>query len=167
MYKIGSAILKLDNPKDEDYLDITNNEEKPYYRELIDGKDVVHRSQSNIIKFLNYEVDFIANAPLLLYNYQLDRELIGAEFPIEFHLLDHRAEVEKLLEVIKQYKLMNYDQEIYGEGNTCTKRVYHIAATKCFLKNNAMTLTAEQKAIIQKIHDGLMTWEEYKEKVGY
>lgn len=167
MWLIGSKGLKfINNCHDEDCLEIIDSEEDIYYYKNIDNKEVYHISSGQLKKRLNYSLNYSKWYRLLLWNYQLDKDIIGKDFPYEFHLLEHKEEVIKLLEFIKENKLNNYSKDILMNGYV-DKIVYHIAITKFFLLNNCMKLTRGQKAIIQKIHDRKMTWEEYEEKVGY
>ena len=96
---------------------------------------------------------------LLIYNYQYDRELIGNEFPIEYHILDYKDElIEFLMFVVKQ-KLFNFNKRIKCNGNYCSRLIYHIAYNVFILQNNSPILTEEQLKIVQQIHDYQMPIE--------
>jgi hypothetical protein len=153
-YLIGSKILGLNNNKDIDYLIIS--EEYDYKRIPENGEDIVHRSVEHINKYLNYDVPYKRNCPLLLFNYQLDHTIIGQDFPIYFDILEHKHNVVELLKYIKQNNEYNFNKRITFNKLYCCKNLYHLAYNLFILQNNSTQLTEEQKEIVQKIHDGLM-----------
>jgi hypothetical protein len=153
-YLIGSKLLGLDNNKDNDYLIISD--EYDYKRKYENGEDVLYRSTENMQKFMMFDVDMKTNAGLLLLNYQLDKNIIGQNFPIEYNLLDYRSQLIELLNMIVEYKLLNFSKRISSKGH-CSKRLYHIAYNIFIIQNNSPIITEEQKAIIQKLHDRQMS----------
>ena len=51
---------------------------------------------------------------------------------------------------------MNFNPIIIVNKNCCSKLVYHIAYNLFIVQNNSPIITEEQKAIVQKLHDGEM-----------
>ncbi len=165
MYLVGSKLLGLKNPSDEDYIDIV--EDNKNYRKLIDGKDVNFRNKDLLIKIMNFEADFNQWALAMSWNYQLDADIIKQDFPIEYHILEHKEALQKFLNEIKNKRERNYHPNIYDKNKCMFKSCYHIAYNKFILENNSIILTPEQLDIVQKIHDHKMTWEEYLSRTTY
>lgn len=152
-YKIGSNILHLNNCKDVDYLVIDDTKE--YIRVYENGEDIVYSSTENILKRMKFKT----KNPLVLFNYQMDFDIIGQDFPIEYHILDYRQElIEQLKRTVKN-KQFNFNKRIRVNKLYCSKSIYHIAYNIFILQNNSPIITEKQKAIVQKIHDGLMPIE--------
>jgi hypothetical protein len=153
-YKIGSGVLHLENCKDTDYVILSN--EYGDYKMIYDkttGEDLIYITSEYLTFLLTYQKK---NKQLLMYNYQYDRDIIGQEFPIEYHILDYRQELIKYLKDVVRRKLFNFNKQITLNKLYCSKRIYHIAYNIFILQNNSPILTKEQKAIVQQIHDGLM-----------
>lgn len=159
-YLIGSQLLGLQNCKDTDILVIST--EYDHKREKKDGKDIVYRSKANLLKYMKFEVDLTNNIPLLLYNYQLDKTIIGQKFPIEYNILDYKDKLIELIEFVIENKAYNFNPRITIEG-CCTKNIYQIAYNIFILQNKSPLITSEQKEIIQKIHDGTMSTDYIEE----
>lgn len=154
-YKIGSRILHLDNCKDIDYI-VLSDEFPDYTRKKIDGEDILYLHQDTLSSRLTFKKYDLYNT---LFNYQYDRDIIGQEFPIEYHILDYRQELIKYLKDVVKRKLFNFNKQITLNKLYCSKRIYHIAYNIFILQNNSPIITEEQKAIVQQIHDGLMPIE--------
>ena len=150
-YKIGSTVLGINNNRDKDYIVISN--EVNYKRETDKEtkEDIIYISE----EYLRNNLEFKGNYHQQLYNYQYDREFIGSDFPIEYHILDYKKELLEYLKTIVYNKSFNMNPLISTNG-CCTKPVYHIAYNYFILKNNSPTLTAKQLAIVNTIHDGKM-----------
>ena len=153
-YLIGSKLLGLSNAKDTDYMVISN--EYDYKRIYENGEDVMHISEDHMLKCMNFNYDFKECAHFLILNYQYDADIIGQNFPIDYHLLDHRSKVIKLLKNIITNKLLNMNKRVSVKGEFCSKYMYHIAYNVFILQNNSPIITPEQKEIIQKLHDRTM-----------
>lgn len=153
-YIIGSKLLNLDNTKDNDVLVISSKYE--YNRFKVNGNDCLFRSEQNIKDHLSFNVFMPEAYSKLIYNYQLDADIIGQDFPIEYHLLDYKDKVIELLNYIVDNKLLNFNPLISVRRNNCSKLVYHIAYNTFIIQNNSTMITEEQKAIIQKLHNGEM-----------
>lgn len=153
-YTIGSKLLNLNNTKDNDILIIST--EHDYKRVKVNGKDCVYRSEEHIKKHIFFENEIYNSFRIMLLNYQLDQDIIGQNFPIEYHILDHREKVIELLNHIVDNKLLNCDPRITNDKGCCSKLLYHIVYNIFILQNNSIVLSEEQQTIIQTIHDGLM-----------
>lgn len=157
-YLIGSHLLNLNNNHDVDYLQIVESDDATLYkREFIDSEDVVSRSIANMDRQMNFA--FPIDRKTVSYyviNYQLDKSIIGQEFPYKYRILDKREKYVELLNYIVDNKIMNFDKEININDWHCSKILYHVAYLTFILENNSTTLTAEQKEIVQKIHDRKM-----------
>lgn len=154
-YLIGSKLLGLTNNRDIDYLylDLDGTSEQEVIIQE-DGIEKHVRTLDQLQKSLNFEVN---NDMWLLYNYQLDREIVGSDFPIEYHILDHKENVKKLLKKIVKNKYCNFNKRITtGPNKSCSKIIYHVAYNLFILENNSPIITDEQKQIIQQLHDGNM-----------
>lgn len=150
-YIIGSTLLGLSNNRDNDYLYLVDSEEEYNTVRFENGEDKHIRTTAEIIKCMNFETD--VNIWRKLINYQLDKEIIGQNFPIEYHILNHKEEAKNLLKSIVKNKDMNFNKNITSGNNCCTKDIYHIAYNLFILQNNSPIITDDQKAIIQQIHD--------------
>lgn len=151
-YKVGSNLLHLENCKDIDYIVLTN-EYGNYARRYVDGEDLIYMAQEFLNSLLTYQRK---NKRLLIHNYQYDKDIIGQNFPIEYHLLDYRKELINYLKDIVKNKMFNFNKRIRVNKLYCSKCIYHIAYNIFILQNNSPIITEKQKAIVQKIHDGLM-----------
>lgn len=157
-YRVGSSILHLTNCKDVDYVILSDEYGK--YKRIYNKEtkeDLIYIEESYLQSILSFKE---YNKMLLIYNYQYDRELIGNDFPIEYHLLDYKEELKKYIFVVVDYQLFNFNKMItYGENKCCSPLIYHIAYNVFILKNNSPILTSEQLSIVQKLHDGVMPIE--------
>lgn len=159
-YLIGSHLLGLQNNHDTDYLVIINDEDDIYSRRCVDGEDIVYCTKTNIDNRMNfrYTIDD-RTASYYIINYQLDKDIIGQEFPLSYSILDRRNDYVKLLNFIVDNKACNFTREVdFNNGHTA-KNIYHIAYLVFILENNSTKLTEEQKVIVQKIHDKQMPRE--------
>lgn len=147
-YKVGSANLQIDNKNDKDYIILQSDYS---YKKVIDPEtkeDLIYISKEVLENNLNFRGNFKHQ----MYNYQYDEDIIGSDFPIEYHILDHKKELLAYLKEIVRQRLFNMNTTISVNGN-CTKIVYHVAYNYFILKNNSPILTAEQVEIVNKIHD--------------
>lgn len=158
-YLIGSRLLGLDKSHDIDYLQIVESGDVTLYkRQLIEGDDILTRSTANISRQMNFEFPIDRKtATYYIINYQLDQNIIGQQFPYEYHVLDKKKEYIKLLNYIVNNQLMNFTKEININNGHCSKILYHVAYLTFIMENNSTVLTAEQKEIVQKIHDKQMS----------
>lgn len=147
-YLVGSKLLGLTNNKDEDYLCLTDEDKTR--KEFINGKEIKYTPIKLLIERLN-NID--VHNMFTLWNYQLDEDIIGQDFPIKYHYLEHKDQYMKLIDYIIKNKEFNFNKDITADNRCCTKIIYHIAYNIFILKNNSPIITEEQKAIIQKIHD--------------
>lgn len=157
-YLVGSYGCGISNNHDYDYLAIVDGDDTVYRHEYTEEHtDVFVRSKPNIDKTMLFRLPFTnITVRYYMYNYQLDKEIIGQDFPLEYHILDRRKDYIALLNYIVDNKCLNFKKiPRYNHGN-CSKLIYHIAYLTFILENNSTTLTAEQKAIVQKIHDKQM-----------
>ena len=160
-YLIGSKLLNLENETDTDYfiLDDSMNED---YKMIIDKEshiDYFYRKTSFINKLCNFEIDFKTQLKFYSVLYQYDADIIGQNFPIEFHVLEHKTEYINFLNYVINENHCGFGAFIRKRGAQdcfCVKEIYHIAYVTYILKNNSTTLTAEQQQIIQTIHDKQM-----------
>lgn len=154
-YLIGSKLLGLSNNKDNDYLIISNDIE--YKRMYENGEDILYRSEDHIRNHLAFNCKIKKWEDWnYIVNYQLDQQIIGQNFPIEYHILDYRNELLIFLNKIVEKKMLNFNKCITTKNKCCTPIIYHFAYNLFILENNSPIITADQKIIIQKIHDGLM-----------
>lgn len=155
-YLIGSKLLGLENCKDTDMLVIST--EHDYYREIKDDNiEILHRSEANILKFLNFEeTNIYKYAQGLISNFQYDQAIIGQNFPIKYNILDHKEKLIELLDFIIEKKIFNFNPRITVNGGCCSKFIYSVAYNIFILQNNNPIITKSQREIIQKLHDGKM-----------
>jgi hypothetical protein len=147
MILLGSKLLGLSNNKDTDYITI-NDETKPNGEKV----DFGIRKLEWIENRLNFSIIDIYT----LYNYQLDQSILKQDFPIKYNILDYRSELIDMLKKIVRENMFNFHKGIQAEGGNCSKMIYHIAYNVFIVQNNSPIITAEQKAIVQKIHDRQM-----------
>lgn len=151
-YQIGSKALGLNNTHDSDYVEIV--EQTNYYNRILTVEyELKQISKDLLLKNLNFETRYA------IYNYQYDKEIIGNEFPIEYHLMDHREQLIEFISNVIESKDMNFNKRITVNNGCCSKLIYHIAWNIFALINNSVILTKEQKEIVQKIHDEEMPIE--------
>ena len=150
-YKVGSVGVGVSNNRDKDYVVISNEVD---YKRTFDKEtkeEIIYISEETLKNNLKFKGNFHHQ----LYNYQYDREIIGEDFPIEYHILDYKKELLEYLKTIVENKSFNMNTRITAKG-CCTKPVYHVAYNYFILKNNSPILTDEQFTIINMIHDGEM-----------
>ena len=156
-YLIGSLLLGLENPKDYDCVKISDDYDYYWTFDNVTKKDCLHINLKQLMKYLTFSENF--NKPIdckrMLANYQIDIDIIKQDFPVEYHLLDHKNDLIKLLKFVKINKMLNFSKENAHHG-CVAKSVYHIAYNIFILRNNSTILTKEQKEIIQDIHDLVM-----------
>lgn len=153
-YLIGSCLLGLTNNHDCDYIVLADGDINLYKHQFVDEKDVFTRSKENLDATMLFQLPFDnKNIRRYIVNYQYDRDIIGQDFPYEYHILDRRGDYINLLNWIVDNQALNFKKIPYLNHGNCSKVIYHIAYTTFILENNSTTLTAEQKAIVQKIHD--------------
>jgi len=164
-YQLGSKLLNLDNTRDNDFVILVDGDRDTNYRSKEDG-DCFCMSKAYLDKFINFEEEFdYKTIAIYIVLYQYDKDIIGQNFPIEYHILDRKNDFIRLLKFIRENKLLNLDTEIKISTKEnrkfyiCSKIQYHIVYNLFIIKNNSVNLTAEQKAIIQKIHDRQMPAE--------
>lgn len=157
-YLVGSKLLGLQNAHDTDILLLDEEEEERV--------DIHYCTKSFLFKRMNFELPI--EKPYInayLHNYQLDADIIGQNFPYEYHILDQKDKYIELLTYLVDNKLMGFGR---GEKYNCgqlLKSIYHVAYIAFIMQNNSTELTEEQKAIIQKIHDNQMPQEYLDELV--
>lgn len=150
-FLVGSRLVGLESPADSDRLVVVENADESHYKALgcLEGVDTFERSTANIKAALDYRLDREKWHRAMIYNYQLDRALIGPDFPFEFHLLDHRHEALDLVGFVLANGLMNFNKILAPVA----KSVYHLAYTLFILKNGSPVLTAADRAVVNGIHD--------------
>lgn len=150
-YLVGSKLYKLENTQDTDYIIILEEVPTGLYKQPI-LEDWIWRTLDQLrdrLSFKEYTVE-------TLTNFQFDREMIDARFPIEYHILDYRENLIAMLKYIVDNQAFNFDMSIQSGDHCCTKMIYYIAYNVFILQNNSVHITPEQKAIIQRIHDRQM-----------
>ena len=105
-YLIGSALLGLSNKHDTDYMIIS--EKHQYKRVWIEEEeeDVLCRSEEHIRKGMSFDLDY-KNYLTLVANYQLDKEIIQQDFPIEYSILDYKDKLIDFLKYLDSNNLLN------------------------------------------------------------
>lgn len=155
-YLVGSNLLGLSNSKsDIDLLVVVDTNEDDYYkRKFVDGQDCIFRSKANINRQMNFVLPIDRDtARKYIINYQLDRDIIGQDFPLEFHILDHRQNYVDLLKYLVDNKWLNFNRTVKYANGCLQKNMYHVAYLLFIIKNSTTMLTDEQRQIVKKIHD--------------
>lgn len=157
-YLIGSCLLGLKNNHDCDYIVVVDGDASLYeQQQFANEKDTYIRSKENIDSTMLFRLPFEnENARKYIVNYQLDKDIIGQDFPYEYHVLDRREDYIRLLNWIVDNKALNFVKDNGLNHGNCSKIIYHVAYTVFILENNSTALTTEQKEIVQKIHDKQM-----------
>lgn len=162
-YLVGSKLLGLSNTKDTDYV-VLVKENGVYKRVIEDGADVLYISEEYVKQIMSFtfkSYTYSINA----FNY--DANIIGQDFPIEYHILDYKKELKALLQYIAKNNLLNFSNKITINGYM-SPNLYRVYYNYCILENNSVLLTAIQKETVQKIHDNEMPisfLDELKEKI--
>lgn len=151
-YLIGSKLLGLTNEKDKDYVIISTEYEHKKIKE--NEEDILYSSKEHLLKRFFFE-DYQTKPFFYVVNYQFDKSIIGQDFPIEYNLLDYK---DKLIEFLKWIVINKRVGFLHDRINNefCLKMTYHVAYNVFILLNNNPIINDNQKAIIQKIHDGQM-----------
>lgn len=150
-YLIGSSLLGIKNTRDKDYIvfiDNANYTRSAVVMENLEG-NIHYRNKDDFIKSLNFKLEDYKS----LVNYQCDREFIGEDFPIEYHILDYKDKVIEMLKRISKFNKCGFSKNFMQGDNCCIKRIYHIAYNIFIVQNNSVELTDKQLEIVQKIHD--------------
>lgn len=152
-YSVGSHLIGLNNTRDKDVVVVI---EDCSYNE---NEDIHYLLKDYLDKLMNFEIPFSPNVVhRYLITYQYDKDIIGQDFPYEYHILDHRDKYIELLKYIVDTSAIGFDRTIY-RNNFINKIMYHVAYLTFVIKNNSVVLTEEQKSIVQKIHDRQMPVE--------
>lgn len=153
-FQVGSRLLGLNNCHDNDFIVIVEGDVEIYKQQYLNEKEIFIRSKQNLDSTMLFELPFnLKTIRWYIVNYQLDKNIIGQDFPIEYHVLDRRDDYIRMLNWIVDNKACNFNKCIYLNNGNCSKMIYHVAYTAFILHNNSTILTKEQKEIIQKIHD--------------
>lgn len=160
-YLVGSCLLGLGSNKDIDYAIIVENEDKTYHLHSFEnGHDCFFASRSNIEMYMNFEKPFTRkNIFRYVINYQYDADIIKQDFPIEHHIAEKRSDYIRMLNWIVDSRELNFDKDLNFNDWKVSPLLYHVAYLTFILENDSTTLTAEQKAIVQQIHDKQMSVE--------
>lgn len=161
-YIVGSKMLGLRNAHDTDCLVLIDSTDAIYKRGFENNMDMLYRSSADLKAYMNFEIPFASSSKAIiryLANYQFDRDIIGQDFPLEFHILDKKEKYLELLNYILATKSANFDKDLNFNNGHCSKLIYHVAYLTFILENNSTELTAEQREIVQKIHDKKMPVE--------
>lgn len=151
-YQVGSKLLGLKNSKDNDFVVLC--EDLVLTKRVIEnGEEIFYKTKKELMYTLTFK---LINNSNTLFNYQYDRDIIGEDFPVEYHLLDYKNELILYLNKIVDSKLFNFNKLITCNNGNCSPKIYHIAYIVFIIKNNSPIITEEQKEIIQKIHDANM-----------
>lgn len=153
-FQVGSSLLGLNNCHDNDFIVIVEGDVETYKQQYFDEKDTFMRSKENLDSTMLFQLPFNRKTiRWYIVNYQLDKDIIKQDFPIEYHILDRRYDYIRMLNWILDNKACNFSKCKYLNDGNCSKMIYHIAYLIFILENNSTTITAEQKEIVQKIHD--------------
>ncbi|MCM1042778.1 MAG: hypothetical protein NC350_01015 [Corallococcus sp.] len=157
----GSCLLGLSNAQDADYVILCDGDSKDYFvHKYENGADCFYKTKANLDSYMNFERPFThRNAEHYVTTYQYDCNLVSQGFPYRYSVLEKRAQYVRLLRWIVQNKALNFDEQVLAnidDGTTLTKGLYHVAYLTFILANNSVTLTAEQKDAVQRIHDKQM-----------
>lgn len=159
-YQIGSRLLGLKNPHDDDKLIIKDESSKDYIQQYENQKDTYMRTKKSLDDTMLFRLPFDKKTVRwYIVNYQLDANIIKQGFPIEYHVLDRRDDYIRLLNYVVEYQELNFKKDENLNGGNCAKGIYHVAYLTFILENNSVELTEEQRGIVQKIHDKEMPQE--------
>lgn len=162
-YLVGSSLLNLNNGIDADYF--VFDESKDGFQLRTDKEnhiDYFYASSTVLNRYFNFEEDYKTSINAVrVYSilYQYDIDIIKQDFPITFHVLNHREEYIEFLKYLATNNASIFNIVIKNRQtglSYCHKNTYHIAYLTYIFKNNSLTLTAEQKQKIQTIHDRQM-----------
>ena len=158
MYLVGSKLLKINNNRDVDYLNLVKSattEELKLRKE--NGAEIHTRTEEMERRTLNFELPFTYQAiHWYIVTYQLDKSIIGQDFPIKHSVLEKRDKYIEMLNWIVDNQALNFKKNEWLNRGNCSKIIYHIEYIVFILENNSTVLTDEQKVIVQKIHDTQM-----------
>ncbi|MCM1289630.1 MAG: hypothetical protein NC132_03145 [Corallococcus sp.] len=153
-YIIGSKLLGLSNNSDCDTLVILDGDSDCFHCEHVDGLDTMKSTATHIGRYMAFEVPLNCETVIrYIANYQYDADIIGQNFPLKYHILDKRNKYIELLNWIVDNAACNFVKNLRFNKGNCSKIIYHVAYTVFILENGSTALTAEQKAIVQRIHD--------------
>lgn len=170
-YLIGSKLLNLKNNNDTDYLILVDasNDEGFYKYDKQGDIENHYRTASMLLKTLNFELPIDRTSiKYFVVQYQLDKDIIGQDFPYPHSVLEYRSNYIDVLNYIIDNQTVGFKKSPRLNDGNCSKGVYHIAYLTFILENNSTALTVDQKAIIQKIHDREMPQsylDELEEKI--
>ena len=160
-YLVGSELLGLTSNKDKDYFifDDSMNEDYKMVTDKETHIDYFYRKTAFFNKICNFEIDFKQELRIYSVLYQYDIDIIGQDFPLVFHVLNHKQDFLNFLNYVVSADVCGFGAFTRKRGTQnsyCVKEIYHIAYLTYILKNNSTTLTQQQKTIIQTIHDRQM-----------
>lgn len=160
-YLIGSCLLGLRDPKDADYVVLTEGDNADScVHKYENGEDCFYKTKANLDSYMNFERKFThETVPTYIVSYQYDAEIIGQDFPVKYNVSAQRSKYVELLKWIVANKALNFDKSVLAcinDGTKLTKNLYHVAYLLFILQNNTVALTNKQKQTVQQIHDGAM-----------
>lgn len=157
-YLVGSQALNLNRAKDADYVILVDGNGRDYcVHTFEDGEDRFYLTKANLDSYMNFEREFCGRT-ILRYaiNYQYDKRIISADFPHKYDILSRRENYVEMLKWIVDNKALNFDKSLKINDWKCSAVIYHVAYLTFILENNEVSLSAEQIAQVQKIHDKQM-----------
>jgi hypothetical protein len=147
-YLFGSKMLKLENPRDEDWLIFVNGR-------AADIKEKNHRSIPFYNRIIARFIEGKNNADngfKALYLYQLSAPFINdANYPFNhFNILEHK---QVWIAQLKGYINREETEQYATKNELLPKQFYHLLYQYYMITENVHFISAEAKAKVQKIHD--------------
>lgn len=158
-YLVGSKLLAISNTHDTDFVCIVDKFDKDEYNIAKENNEhIIFYEKELLVSILDFALPFNRQTVYkYLYSYQLDKDIIGQDFPYEHSVLKKRDRYIELLKWVVETGSCNFAHHERLNGGNCSKIIYHIAYIVFILQNNSVEITSEQKAIVQKIHDKQMS----------
>lgn len=151
-YLFGSKLLKINNPRDEDWLIFVNEKASKV-------KEKNHRSipfYNRMITRFTEGKNNVDNGFKALYLYQLSAPFINdANYPFNhFNIFEHK---QVWIAQLKGYINREKTEQAAIKTELLPKQFYHLLYQYYMLTEDVHFISAEAKAKVQKIHDLEMT----------
>ena len=147
-YLFGSRMLKLENPRDEDWLtfvDVPRGASlPPFHRSIETEKRIIENFSKGVVSPYN-----VIKARIL---YQRSREFHNdADYPFnDFSILEHKKAWK---EHLKNYMSLDSTEKCALKGDILPKKFYHMLYQYHMIIEDTVWISEGAKVNVQKIHD--------------
>lgn len=147
---LGSKMLKLNNPRDEDWLEFVDLRQSQITN--ICKQRSIPSFRRSLERFAKGKYSSCSCTPLIICTlYQLTREFHDEEYPFgDFSIFENKQE---WIACLKRYINATEIEEYALKGEILPKRFYHLLYQYYMITEDTHWISDEAKINVQKIHD--------------